>query len=367
MVSLLDLPLELLDQVISIVAEEKPLSAKLLHEEPSHSLLRSDYHPLKDLSLACRLTRELCIPSLFSTMKVDLSMMQSFFGCSNTHILSSHADSLVFYLDPISQPEAIRQSNIWLPMVQILDLVKPSVMTLVFKPSLFAEILSYELDLTSQWIFNVDLQVLQLRMSRDLAPLSKTPQKTRDSRNVFGMRKWTHCTFNQGSSIGAYSHYEFFFLRPPSIFIPWSDASEYPINCSFEHLVSLDYVAIFPINHMSEICVWINRMKNLKRLRVQFAPTPSNDVLDDPSALGKCQPGDLWQEFEDCYNDLSLYISTTWSTQATSFEDFVSLDYVNPSLRELLDRVVGRHLVKWCSDSNRGRWTRREEFSEKLE
>ena len=367
MVSLLDLPLELIDQIISILAAEKPLSAKLLHEEPSHSLLGSDHHPLKDLSQTCRSMRGLCTPSLFSAMKVDLSRIQSFLRCSKTHALSSHADSLLFYMEPTSQAEEIRHSNIWLPMVQVLDVVKPSVMTLVFKPSLFAEILSYELDLTNQWAFRIDHQVLQLRMSRDLAPLSKTSQETRESRNVFGMRKWTHCTFNQGSSIGAYSHYEFFFMRPPSIFIPWSDANEHPMKCSFEHLVSLDYVAIFPVNHMPEICVWINRMKNLKCLRVQFAPTPSNDVLDDPSALGKCQPGDLWQEFEDCYNALSLHISTTWYTQATSFKDFVSLDYENPSLRELLDRVVGRHLAQWCSDSNRGRWTRKEEFSEKLE
>ena len=95
MVCLLDLPLELLDQIISILAEEKPPSAKLLNEEPSNSLIRSDYHPLKDLSRACRSTRGLCTPSLFSAMKVDLSSIHSFFRWSETHILFSHADSLV--------------------------------------------------------------------------------------------------------------------------------------------------------------------------------------------------------------------------------------------------------------------------------
>ena len=252
-------------------------------------------------------------------------------------------------------------------MVQILDLVKPSLLTVVLEASLFAKILPYALDLTDQWAFRIDHQVLQLGMPRHLALLSKTSQETIASQNVFGMREWTHCTFNQGSSIGAYSNYEYFFMRPPSI-LHSNDCNAYghSMKHSFEHLVSLDYVAIFPVNHMELFCVWIDRMKSLKSLRVQLAPTSSNDVLDDPSALGKCQPGDLWQEFEDCYNHLSLQISTTWHTQATSLEEFISLDYVVPSLRELLDRVVGRHLAKWCPDSNHGRWTRKEEFLEKL-
>ena len=365
MVSLLDLPLELLDQVISILAEEKPLSAKLLNEEPSHSLLQSEHHPLKDLSQACHATRRLCTPILFSAMKVNLGRIPSSFRCSTTSVLSNHVESLVLYFDPTSQVEDTHYCGIWHPMVQVLDIVRPSVLTIVIKASQFEEILPYKLDLINQWAFKIDLQVLQLKMPRDLAPSSKASQESIESRNVFAMRKWTHCTFNQGSSIGAYSHYEYFFMRPPSIFIPLL-LRDHSMECMFENLVSLDYVAIFPVNHMPEVCVWINRMEQLKCLRVQFAPTPSNDVLDDPSALGKCQPGDLWQEFEDCYNALSQHISTTWHGKDTSFEDFVSLDYIIPSLRELLDRVVGRHLGKWCSDSNRGRWTRKAGFSETL-
>ena len=358
MASLLDLPPELLDQIISVLTEGMPPSEKFLHEEPSDALLQSRYHPLKDLSRACRTTRELCFPSLFSAVRVDLNRVGAFLRFSSSHNLCGQVDSLVLYLDTDSQAENFSNCSIWLSVVHVVNSAKPSVMTMLLTASLFEEILPYKLDLTGQWAFSIRYQALQLRIPQGLAQSSQTSQETMESQNVFQIRKWSHCTFNQGSSISGYSSYEYFLQQTPSVFNP-QDRDEFGrkmMGGPFENLTCLDYIAIFPIDHMRRFCLSMGSMEKLERLRVQFAPTPSNNVLDNPDAVGKCQPGDLWQEFEACYDTLTEHIYVHWLTGVMSLAEFVSLDYHNPSLRELLDRVVGQNLVYWLSDSVGGRW-----------
>ncbi|KAL9128847.1 MAG: hypothetical protein Q9175_007443, partial [Cornicularia normoerica] len=159
-----------------------------------------------------------------------------------------------------------------------------------------------------------------------------------------------------------YSSYEYFYKQAPSIFHPWN-RREFVRRITegpFDNLASLDYIAVFPIEHVTHFCMYMRMLKNLKCLRVQLAPTSSNDILDNPSALGKSQPRDLWQELESCYDTLALYIWTNCDEGAMSIEEFSSLDYVTPSLRELIDRTAGQRLKDWESDPSGGRWTRKE-------
>ena len=367
MASLLDLPPELLEQIISVLTEGETLSTKLLYEEPSAALLQSGYHPLKDLSLACRATRQLCFPSLFSAIRVDINNADEFLRFSENNSPFSRVDSLLLYPGLSPQTQDFSNRNIWLPMVRIIDSALPSVVTVVFTTSLFQKIVPYELHLSDEWVFRIPCQVLQLRMPRDQVALSKPSRQALESQNLFQIREWTHCTFNQGSSIKGYSSYEYFLKRTPSIFNPQqccnfiAKMTEGP----YANLTSLDYIAIFPIAHMHPFIDCIGSMKKLKCLRVQFAPTLSNNVLDDPVAMGKCQHGDLWLEFEHCYRCLAAYIWKTWDAGTTSLEEFISLDYVNPNLRELLDHTVGKVLLRndqdFMPDSSGGRWFRNEE------
>ena len=367
MASLLSLPPELFEQIISVLTEGETLSTKLLHEEPSDAMLQSVYHPLKDFSLACHATRQLCIPSLFSAIRVDIEKADEFLRFADTNSLFSRVHSLLLYPGLSPQTQDFSNRNIWLPMVRIIDSALPSVVTVVFTTSLFQKIVPYELHLSDEWVFRIPCQVLQLRMPRDQVALSKPSRQALESQNLFQIREWTHCTFNQGSSIKGYSSYEYFLKKVPSIFNPrnYFEISRKMTDGGFANLTSLDYIAIFPINHMYSFSECIGSMKKLKCLRVQFAPTLSNNVLDDPVAMGKCQHGDLWLELEHCYRFLTAYIWKTWDAGTTSLEEFISLDYVNPNLRELLDHTVGKLLLRndkvFMPDSSGGRWFRNEE------
>ena len=482
MVSLLDLPLELVEQIISILAEEKPPSARFIHEDPSDSILRLGRRPLKELSLVCHLTRELCFSSLFSAVKVDLDCIGDFMKFSKRHWLSNYTDSVLLYIDPTTFAEKIEHISdhyLWLPMIRVIDSVMPSVMTVVLPPSLFAHILPYQLHLEDQWAFNIPYQVLQLQISRDLAPFAygsaesrfsggasakhwlpvleeanarsshepqdtlaledlappsysttspfptayvasqdgslpnlllpdkspqeilpragasscqnliekpkispklapskhrqsdipltsaptyHTPKHDIESLNVFRLRPWTRCIFNQGSSVKGYGSYEYFYKQAPSFLYPlrhheFIRSSTYPL---FDTITSFDYIAVFPIDHFQQFCFNISYMKNLRCLRVQLAPTSGNDILDNQSALGKSQPKDLWQELESCYKTIARAVRVLCDQGDMSIETFSSLDYVNPGLCELIDRTAGRKLRHWKSDPRGGRWTRKQ-------
>ncbi|KAM0794810.1 hypothetical protein BDR22DRAFT_939939 [Usnea florida] len=367
MVSLLDLPLELVEQIISILAEQKPPSARFLHENPSESILRLGLCPLKELSQVCHLTRELCFPSLFSAVKVDLDCIGDFLKFSKRHWLSNYADSVLLYIDPPTFAEKIEHISdhyLWLPMIRVIDSVMPLVMTLVLPPSLFAHILPYQLHLENQWAFNIPYQVLQLQIPRDLAAFAHGKVQSRfpgDSLNVFRIRPWTRCIFNQGSSVKGYGSYEYFYKQAPSLLYPLRHSEFLRLSSDdlFDNITSFDYIAVFPIDHFDVFCSNITFMTNLKCLRVQFAPTSGNDILDNPSELGKSQPKDLWQELESCYNTIARKVRVLCDRGEMSIETFSSLDYVNPVLCELIDRTAGRKLRTWKSDPRGGHWTRK--------
>lgn len=364
MPSLLDLPPELVEQIISVFAVEEPPSAKSIYQEPSKALLNQGYHPLKDLSCVCQGLRRLCFSSLFSALKVNLEVVTGFLDFIKSSQLVGRVDSLALY----TPPGCLGGRLIWPRMVDIVDLVNAPSLTIIFPPFVFAEILPYGINLRDAWAFGIEYQVLRLEIPR--TPVTpKTPKDIIKDSNVFAMRPWSHCTYNEGSSVEAYSTYEYSLKDKPSVFCP-SDRDQFArtIRGSLDHITSIDFVAVFPINHIWLFLRATSGMKSLRRLRTQLTPTPDNDVLDNPFALGKCQRGDLWMELEASYLQLVGFVRSTderykaFGMQRCPLEEFVILDYVNPGLREFIDGVVGPRMVDgWDFDSSCGRWTRDKE------
>lgn len=360
MPSLLEIPPELVEQIISDLAEGEPPSRKLIYEQPSKSLLDHDYHPLKDLSCTCRILRRLCFTSLFSALKLNMEVGTGFLEFIKSSQLAGRVDSLVLYTTTGCLGNS---SFLWPRMVEVVDRVNAPSMTIIFPPSLFEEILPYSLNLDHAWAFSIDYQVLHLEMApNSVAP--QTPEDVVKESNVFAMRPWTHCTYNEGSSVEAYSTYEYYLKDKPSLFCP-SNSIQFvrTMQNSLDHITSLDLITVFPTNHLWSFGDFISFMKSLRHLRTQLAPTPSNNILDDPSSLGKCQTKDLWMEFESSYARLVDFVAGGGydEFELGALDQFTILDYANAALRETIDGVVGNRLDEWERDRSGGRWTRRRE------
>ena len=68
-----DLPPEVLDHILSFLAVVEPPSSAFLYEQPSTSMVKSDFQPLKNLSRTCQSMRCCTFKNLFKHTKVRLT------------------------------------------------------------------------------------------------------------------------------------------------------------------------------------------------------------------------------------------------------------------------------------------------------
>ena len=290
---------------------------------------------------------------------MDLCAVTGFTEFIQSSGLTGRLDSLVLFTSPCS-PQGSDDFSFWRQLVEIVDLINAPSLTIILPPTVFAKIIPYEFNSDHAWAYSIECQVLHLETPRELVA-SKTPEYVVGDGNIFAIRPWSHCVYNEGSSVGAYSTYEYYLKRIPCLLSP-SNFHQFvrTVKHSLDHIISLDLIAVFPFNQIWAYSNCISSMKSLRTLRTQLAPTPSNNILDDPSSLRKGQTNDLWMEFEISYGLLVDLVAGREGVLMGSLEleQFIILDYANPDLRKTIDDVVGDRLDEWERDPNGGRWTR---------
>ncbi|KAK3170270.1 hypothetical protein OEA41_009657 [Lepraria neglecta] len=371
MAFLTDLPTELLQHIISFLEDSEPPSIQHLHEEPSEALLNSPHHPIKDLSRICHRLHQTTFPTLFTNLKVSLDTIDDILPFITQHSFRTKVSTLLLHAttQALETAKTLSISTDVRPWVRILALIEsadPHALTILLPPSAFEYILPYDLRLSDEWAFNIPYQLLHLSHMRDpiRATLDAVPAT---DQNIFQVRPWTHCIYNEGSSIRAYSTYEYFHKRGPSLLNPQKPAEmvHFLLECA-PHITSFDFIAVFPFPH-SDMCQSHTRKltrfltymaRNLKHLRIQLAPSSDNGILDDTEALGTCQRSDLWTEFENAYALLMRRLDVGGLKCLTGF---TILDYKNPGLRDVIDRVVGGYVFtgerEWRHEGD-GRWNK---------
>ena len=361
MISLLDLPAELVLEILSFLVERKPHSMRHLHAEPSEALLQSGYTPVKFLSLTCRHLRNLCLQTLFTNVKLTLTNARlsastdrsiSFF---QDHDLVRGIESVFFYqvasdsLDNEHDYRNLPGSSIESQILWVISQLSPPAITIMLPPSSFQELMPYDLRESDDWAFQIPYQVLHLTQSTDMPPACVSVSDSQDN-SILNMRPWGHCTFNGGTSIRAYSTYEYFHKHVPSIFTPINEHKMIDaVWRTLPYLTSLDYVAVFPfpMRHMQQFCNF------LTAAAPNLSPTRGDGVLDDKEAMGTCQRTDLWSELEVCYAYLADWLRQGY---LDSIIYFTVLEYDNPELRDAIHRVCDMG-ADWAHGGN-GEWVK---------
>ena len=369
---LLDLPRELLDHILSYLDVEPP-SLQALHQEPSITLTESKVQPLKNLSLISHSLRRLIIPCLFKFSRIRLNRLSiqaiaelssgsedinEFLDFVRLKALRSHIEGLVLCtkvdLDTELSSTGPRQisdsfgnrgfcefAHLWRNLLTVLN---PLFITMVAPPSTLALLASCISKQQDAWTFDMPFHILHLKQSYTTPTVgSFKPVRVAD---LFHLRDWSHCTLNEGSSLKAYSTYEYFLKTTPSIailrpfkFLAW--------------FTSFDYIAIFPLtSHTYEISGLFMAMPNLESMRVQLAPEPSSKILEDETRMRKNVPADMWMELDNGYALILHHISALGR-----LKHFESLDYAMEGLRPNLDAKFEDMMQGWrrCGE---GRWIR---------
>lgn len=356
MTSLASLPPELLLHIVSMLAEELPPSKRFLHEEPSDLILSSDQRPLKNLSLTCRLLHDLCVPYLFHALKANAEELAGLLSFIRAHNLPRNVAKLMIwsnkpqYGTSAAGPDCQQPVLVFGEVTALLDAFQPKSITFMLPPATFRCIVPYDFHIGDAWAFDLKYQILHLEQTPDPMQRVSLAKQTQNS-NIFTLRPWTHMTFNEGSSIPAYSSYEYFRKNMPSPL----DGYRCLFSGAWSSLVTLEIVAVFPIS-LSKFSICVNTMSSLQCLRTQLAPV-DNRIMDDAEGLGKCQRSDLWLEFEGAYHSLARLIAKDQNPRLFKFWKFVSLDYAQHNLRGMIDRAVQIEEWGWRHD-NAGIWTK---------
>lgn len=363
------LPRELILSILSSLATESPPNVECLREEPSLALLTSEQCPLKNLSLTCWYLRRLCFNSLFSHFKIDAGCTDAFKSFVDGNDLRRSVESVVLYtteqatktdprggLQDLFDPNRNTAANLQIQsaVVMIIEHINPKSLTIFASPLSFTALVPYELNLSDSWAFNISHQIL--RLEQDKSATTPCTSSFAPAFDILAICPWQHITYNEGSSIPAYSTYEYFHKRTPSLFGTSPYGTVPKRGPGLAHLTSFDYVAIFPFDRMKGVYILLKELHNLKHLRTQLAPSAMNGVLDDPVAMGKGQRSDLWAEFEMAHCELFRYIQMEAQESLTRY---TVLDYTTPELRRMID---GAELnvwpeAYWRHDGN-GSWTK---------
>ncbi|KAF2087921.1 hypothetical protein K490DRAFT_65202 [Saccharata proteae CBS 121410] len=357
------LPDELRLHILSYLDTGPPSESKV-YAEPSLDLTCSPDRPFKAVSrVSCR-WRRLVEPMLFRNVRVRLRLglrlrsmdgagvwstsreeeMGEFLAFLERRELSDVVETLVVYsvrrdfaLDeevdrdqgPVAQQECgENMSRIWKTVTRQL---KPTSLKILAPPKTMAEFLSLrDFEPGDEWAFDMPYHIFELR--QDSAPDTPNQSVQGTNVNLLNMRNWTRLGYNEGSSISAYSTYEFQWKSPPRVLSNLlADINRGPGRLA-KTLCSFTYIAIFPLGtHVKHFMTSFWRIvvfnHQFRFLELQLVPQAHSNIMNDPVRMGRAQASDLWLEYDESMREFINVAS--WIRGPV---DMTFLDYSDPLL-----------------------------------
>lgn len=308
--------------------------------------------------------------------------------------LQADIKSLVLEADQemTPHPTAIEQINITreanLIWNTFLDTFTLGRLVIAAPPSTMAALTSTR-DSPESWTFEMPLHYLCFSLDvwktkgpAEIPPLSRTnhsgssTSSTSPTQRVqarpHNLLPWTQLTYNEGTMLPGYAHYEWNFNRPSFILPTLLNLIRCDPNYErSSNITSLTYISNFPFsNHVKDIAEQLVHFNNLREVKIKFAEP---NFLDDGSdRLGRGQMSDAWKEWEDSYKNLIEHFLKL-AAPGTSLE---CMDTVYKRLFQDVDKImkdnsvvmegpmVGRSFLQTeiigDGEKRRGQWVRRD-------
>lgn len=234
-----------------------------------------------------------------------------FVGFIQKHDLQCHINSVVLYtateyllrhVSTADAPLARAVREIWDHIFSALD---PSRIVVASPPSTLAGLLDTQLLSSDVWAFDMKIHYIEFSQ-QDPQLCAQRNKSCRPWDNALVHRKpWTHLAYNEGSSITAYSTYEYHLKQSPKmLYLTLLRLEKEVQNCC--NIRSFSIVGVFPFStNMDTVISALQKIRTLQNIQVQLAPGPENDLLSTPRKLGRAQSSDLWLEWTGCYNSIA--------------------------------------------------------------
>lgn len=257
--------------------------------------------------------------------------------------LKQHIRSVVVHTDieyglrhvsTADAPLARAVAEIW---TQIFACLEPSRVVVAAPPATLAGLLDTQLLSADTWAFDMKTHYIELiqptPLRLDHLSSSCRPWNTA----LVHRRPWSHIGYNEGSSIAAYSTYEYHLKQSPKMLylILWRLAREVEKCCN---ITSFSFTGIFPFaTNVTSIIRVLHRIPTLCNITFQLAPGPENNLLSQPGRMGRAQSGDFWLEWTESYKVIASYLGVF------DFEDgamFTSKDCTSETLTRDVQEIV---------------------------
>ena len=366
-----DLPVEIFEQILSVLDQEPPSSRHLL-DEPSAAIYSSDHKPLKSLSETCHALRDLTARTLFTHVKVDIhDSMSSLSAVLMRYNLQDRPVRSVFLCNKKSLATG-EFCNFDL-VLDIMYRINPFTLIIALPPATLGDLASIDIDKSCAWAFRISFQVLRLSSTHErhhngICHQNHDYDRAKScNKNLFQIRPWTQMFFNEGSSIPVYSLYEYYEYSIPSFIHPNNIHGLKTLTSHLQHLTTFEYVAVFPFGHTDDICRLLHHLRNLRILRTQLAPKGRDlgldtaggapNVVDIVEHAGHGEPKDLWMEFENSYRIFHHWIILA-ENRLQHLQRFEILDYANEGLRETLNTLFPVNLMPGWANQGGGIWVK---------
>ncbi len=292
---LLDFPNEIISHIFHCLDSPSPFQQVSI-QQPRDPAVRSLLAPLKQASLLCRRLRKLALPHLFQHIIINPSHLKTLLSFLTSNSLDVHVEAVVAYLpSPCSHyhPPWWFQILSQCPKLTSLSIIAP--------PYIFSEVTETNSRSRDIWAFNMPNQTLQLQWetSSHELPQASSSQTGLEGDHLLHARPWTSVLINEGSSLKAYTTYEYWLRSTPSPIYALNDPSRFTTFIS--NLRSFSFVAIFPTySHVEHALHLVKQMHHLQSLFLKLIPEPDSTVLNDEieEAKGHLDINDPWNEFD---------------------------------------------------------------------
>ncbi|KAF2995679.1 hypothetical protein E8E13_002755 [Curvularia kusanoi] len=279
--------------------------------------------------------------------------------------LKQHIKSVVVHTDieyglrhvsTADAPLSKAVAEIW---SQIFASLEPDRVVVAAPPATLAGLLDTQLLSADTWAFDMKMhyiELIQQTPSRlDHMSSSCRPWNTA----LIHRRPWSHVGYNEGSSITAYSTYEYHLKQSPKMLylILMRLAKEVESCCN---ITSFSFNGIFPFaTNVTSIIRALHRIPTLHNISFQLAPGTENDLLSQPDRLGRAQSGDFWLEWTESYKVIASYLGVYDFEDGSTFrsKDCTS-ETMNRDVEEIVELLRHRGAGWTRSGDESGVWVR---------
>jgi hypothetical protein len=290
--------------------------------------------------------------------------------------LKHHIKSVVVYtdkdyalrhVDAANAPLSRAVAEIW---SQVFLYLNPTRVVVAAPPGTMAGLLDSHMASSDVWAFDMKMHYVEFVQPELPGRIVHSSSACRpwDSALIH-RRPWFHLSYNEGSSITAYSTYEYHLKQSPMmLYIILMRLAEEAQDCC--NLRSVSFTGVFPFStNVTTVILALSKLQTLRKVQFQLAPGPENNLLDDAKRIGRAQPRDVWLEWNESIRVITSFLR---AFDFANGSEFVSLDCDNSlradEVQEYIDKLQEQGIA-WRK-TGEGRWirdtTQNVEFDEAL-